>query len=52
MSAEERLRQEIARVRKGLEGRDIITSRWSFGYLDGLEYALKAMEAERWNGTK
>lgn len=46
------LDDEIERVKKGLAHKDLITSRWSYGYLDGLEYARKLLEKEKCNGGK
>ena len=44
-NAEEILKAELERTKKGLSPKDV--KRWLWGYYDGLEYALKLLEEEK-----
>ena len=44
-NAEEMLKTELERAKKGLSPKD--AKRWLWGYSDGLEYALKLLEEEK-----
>lgn len=45
MTAKEKIKSELDRTKKGLSPKD--SKRWSWGYADGLEYALKCLEEEK-----
>ena len=45
MTAKEKIKSELERTKKGLSPKD--SKRWSWGYADGLEYALKCLEEEQ-----
>lgn len=42
---EKKIKEEIARYSKGYE-KEWKESRWRFGYIDGLNYALKLLKEE------
>ena len=44
-NAEEMLKAELERAKKGLSPKD--NKRWLWGYADGLEYALKLLEEDK-----
>lgn len=45
MTAKDKIKAELERAKKGLSPKD--NKRWSWGYADGLEYALKCLGEER-----